>query len=390
MKQVIRRGIMDANGIKKDKDIYTLLIDGNSLLKLSLVDKRMNSRGEEYGAVFQFFWQMKKRLDDIDYNFVYVFWDGDGSGQLRYRYYPDYKSNRDKHYRDEEPKSDYERQLQDFYKRAMNYYRSKEHKPVKRNETEDESFKRQRMIIQNMLEHLFVRQMICDDVEGDDLIAYYVNHRKDNEHITIFSGDKDIMQLISDNVSVYMPQIKKTVTASNHKELMGYTHENVVIKKILCGDQSDAIKGIKGLGEKTFFTLFPEAVDRKLTIDEITDRTEELIEERRKEKKKPLKVMENIINKVTDGCQGEMIYEINKKIIDLSEPLLTDEAKEEIEALSYAPIDPDGRDYKGLYNIITENEMNELLDENKFSLLFSCFENVIAKEKKRYEESLDF
>lgn len=387
MKQVLKKQIIEDNNIDTEEQLRTLIIDGNSLLKLSLVDKRMNSKGEEYGAVLQFFWQMRKRITCNDFNFVYVFWDGDGSGQLRYKYYPDYKANRGKNYRDDEPQSDYERKLQEFYKRTIDYYKNKEKKPVKRNETDDESFRRQRYIVQNMLEHLFVRQMMCDDVEGDDLIAFYVKHKKKNEKVVIFSGDKDITQLISDDVSVYIPQIKTIVTPENHEKLIGYTHENVLVKKIFCGDASDNIKGIKGMGDKTFFNLFPEAKSRKVTIDEVIERSKQMIEERVSQKKKPLKVVENIVNKVTDGCQGDKIYEINKKIIDLSEPLLTDEAVKELCATMYAPIDPEGRDYGELYKIISDNEMNELLDEDKFSLLFSCFDRVINSEKKLYEKT---
>ena len=59
MRQTIRKQIRNANeDIIKEKDILTLLIDANNLLKISLVDKRMNGRGEEYGAVYQFLYQL--------------------------------------------------------------------------------------------------------------------------------------------------------------------------------------------------------------------------------------------------------------------------------------------------------------------------------------------
>ena len=58
-----------------------------------------------------------------------------------------------------------------------------------------------------------------------------------------------------------------------------------MLKKILCGDSSDNIKGVKGLGEKTFFELFPEVINEKVTLDEILQKTEKLIQERRENKK---------------------------------------------------------------------------------------------------------
>ena len=65
MRQTIRKQIRNANeDIIKEKDILTLLIDANNLLKISLVDKRMNGRGEEYGAVYQFLYQLHHLEDN--------------------------------------------------------------------------------------------------------------------------------------------------------------------------------------------------------------------------------------------------------------------------------------------------------------------------------------
>ena len=44
MKQVIKQSRKEANNLSDDKLIYTLLIDGNSLLKSSLVNKEMNAQ----------------------------------------------------------------------------------------------------------------------------------------------------------------------------------------------------------------------------------------------------------------------------------------------------------------------------------------------------------
>jgi 5'-3' exonuclease len=187
-------------------------------------------------------------------------------------------------------------------------------------------------------------------------------------------------------VCVYIPSLKKYISPQNHLKEIGYVHENVLIKKILCGDSSDNIKGIKGLGEKTFFDLFPQARTESYTIDRIIAESQVLIDERRKEKKKPLAVTENIVNRVTNGCQGKDIYEINDKIINLSNPLLTEEAKKEMSAIMYSPLDPNGRDYKNLYGIIQENEMIDMLSEDKFGNLFSAFHKLIDFEKKYFEK----
>lgn len=383
MKQVIRKTIAKANNIQTEPLLYTLLVDGNNLLKISLVDKRMNEKGEEYGAVFQFLYQLQKLLQKKDFNFCVVCWDGYNSGVLRYNYYPEYKANRDKHYEMASQMTDYDKKIAEYCKKVIDYH--KNHKAiVKRSETDDENFERQKSIIQQILDELFIRQYICDNVEGDDLIAYYCEHKKSNERVVIVSGDRDITQLINDEVCVYIPSLKKFISPKNSIQELGYTHENVVLKKILCGDSSDNIKGVKGLGETTLFKLFPEIKTQKTTLNEILERTKRLLEERKANKKKPLKSLENVLNKVTDGSQGEHLYEINKKIIDLSEPLLTDEAIQELESTMYAPIDPEGRDIKNVYGIIQENGMNDLLDENKFGSLFGGFERIITNEKKYF------
>ena len=389
MKQVVRKSRAEANNVSTEKNIYTLLVDGNNLLKISLVDKRMNGKGEEYGAVFLFLRQLGQLLQKKDFDFCIVCWDGDGSGVLRYNYYKDYKANRDKHYEMIGGMSEYDRKINEYVKKVLNYSKNNKQE-VKRSETDDECFQRQRALIQNILENLYIRQFIYDDVEGDDLIAYYVQHKKPNEKVVIVSGDRDLTQLINDEVCQYIPTIKKFISPKNSVEELGITHENTLVKKILCGDVSDNIKGIKGIGEQTLIKLFPEIKDTKTSIEAIVERSKQLLEERKADKKKPLKSLENIVNCVTDGIQGDKIYEVNKKIIDLSEPLLTKEALEGLQAEMYAPLGDDDRNINNVYNIIVENGMSDLTNEKVFGSLFGFFERIIKTEKTYFLKNATF
>jgi len=389
MKQVVKKNRAEANGVSNEKSIYTLLVDGNNLLKISLVDKRMNDKGEEYGAVFLFLRQLGQLLQKKDFNYCIVCWDGYNSGVLRWNYYNDYKANRDKHYELAGGMSEYDKYINDYVKKVLSYSKGIK-KEVKRSETDDECFQRQREIIQNILENLYVRQFIYDDVEGDDLIAYYVQHKKPNEKIVIVSGDRDLTQLITDDVCQYIPTLKKFITPKNSVEELGITHENTLLKKIICGDSSDNIKGIKGLGEQTLIKLFPEIKDKKTSLEAVIERSNELLEERKAAKKKPLKSLENIVNGVTDGIQGNKIYEINKKIIDLSEPLLTNDAIGGLKEEMYAPLGNEDRDIKNVYTIIKENGMNDMLDESKFGALFGMYERIIKMEKEYFSKNATF
>lgn len=362
----------------------TLLVDGSNILELSsLGDKTISSSGTEIGGIFQFFLQLKILLQKGNFRYVYVFWDGNNSGNLRYNLNKEYKLNRDKEFEDDDL-SDYMKEVNKKISNMYSYFKKKQKDPVKLAEQKKhkEIFYWQRDIIMEMLEELFIRQCVCDKTEADDFIGYYVSHKKDNERIVIVSNDRDLTQLISEDVIVYVQSLKTFVNTKNHTDIMGYNYQNVVLKKMLCGDASDNIKGIKGLGEKTLFNNFEEFKKRKVTLEEVIEKASKINEQRISEKKKPLKWAENIVNRVTDGCQGEKIYDINEKIIDLHNPLMTDEAKEVIEGMMYAPIDPTDRTMENLYNIIVKYDIDTLKDTTTFGNFFSEFMYLIDKEKK--------
>jgi 5'-3' exonuclease len=253
-------------------------------------------------------------------------------------------------------------------------------------ETEDESFARQKSIIQRILDELCIRQYEFENVEGDDIISYYVTAKKPDEKVVIVSSDKDLTQLISDTVVVYNPRKKEFITKDNAVDKIGIIPENIVLEKMICGDASDNIKGIKGVGNETLIKLFPQIKTEKLDLNAIIERSKALLEERKADKKKPLKSLENIINGVTMSCQGDKLYEVNKKIIDLSEPLLTDEAKEAMDNELYSPIDVPSMSIKNICEIVKEHKVNDILDETKFGNLLAPFSRIMMMEKRRYDD----
>lgn len=383
MKQVVPKKIINEQSDKLKITFNTLLVDGSNLLLLSSSgDKTLSSSGTEIGGIFQFFLQLKLLLQKGNFRYVYVFWDGKDDGILRKKIYFDYKANRDKDF-EEEGLSDYMKEVNKRVKFMQNKFFKKED-PVKLQEKQKhkEIFYWQRDIIMQMLEELFVRQCVCEETEADDFIGYYVSRKKSNEKIVIVSNDRDLTQLIAEDVIVYVQSLKAFVNTKNHTDIMGYNYQNVVLKKMICGDSSDNIKGIKGVGEKTLLTNFDEIKKRKVTLEEVIEKAKSINEERVKNKKKPLKWADNIVNRVTDGCQGEKIYEINEKIIDLKKPLMSTEAKDLLESIMYAPIDPTDRNMENLYNIIVNYNIDKLKDPTTFGNFFSEFMYLIDKEKK--------
>lgn len=380
MRQPIRRSVASANQVDTTKWVYTLLCDGNNLLKISLVNHRINEVGKDCGGVVTFLSMLGGILDKKDFDYCITAWDGNQSGILRYRYYKDYKANRDKNYSLHDSDTDYDRRINEYVKNVLSHSKSK-----KEEESDDESFERQKGIINSILEELCVRQYEFDSVEGDDIISYYVKNKRDDEKVVIVSSDKDLTQLISDTVIVYNPRTKTFITKDNCVKELGIRSDNVVVEKILCGDSSDNIKGVKGIGEKTLVKLFPQMLTEKVDLETVIELSRAMLDKRKEERKKPLKSLENIVNGVTDGIQGNMIYEINKKIIDLSEPLLTDESRAELDGELYSPLDVSNRKIRNIYAIVNEYKINDLMDENRFGEVFSHYQRVIKRERERYD-----
>ena len=368
-----------------EKYFNTLLVDGNNIMEVAFnSDKTISSKGKLVGPIFQFLLQLKIMLQKGNFRYVYVFWDGDNSGEYRAMLLPTYKANRDKNYDLDVAVglSDYMKQVNDKVKSMQEYFFNKNKNRSDDKKKEKEIFYEQRDVVMDCLEELFIRQCLCDKVEADDLIAYYVKNKKRRERIVIMSNDRDLTQLISEDVIIYVQSMKKFINTKNHTTELGYNYKNIKLKKILCGDASDNIKGIKGLGETTLFNNFPEFKEREVTLNEVIEKAKFINEERVKEKKKPLKWAENIVNRVTDGVQGDKIYEINDKVIDLKKPLLTDEAKKLMDNMMYAPLDPEGRSFSNLYSLLIESGIDELRDENRFSSFFSDFKGLADKEMK--------
>lgn len=408
MSQPVRQVIKEMHPELSAKPFYTLMVDGNNLLRQCMADTKINSEGIHYGGIFQFFLQIKLLLREFQYDYVYVVFDDTDSGILRYQLYNDYKANRDKNYAkhliSDEEESDYWKRLNRTIKgmeRAI-YNKKKKKKDDedlteeekiekearrRKKEIADENFERERNIIMMYCVEMYIRVLFDDKTEGDDFIAYYVLHKRPEERVVIVSTDEDLTQLISPTVNVYNRMIKKYLKPSNFKNIKGYPQENVLVKKIMCGDQSDNIGNIKGLSEARLFELMPEMAERPVTVEEIKARAKEKIDERIEQKKKPLQWCENIVNGVSNKTYDGDFYEINEKIIDLNHPLLTKSAIEDIEAMMYAPIDPEGRSFINLYSMIKRDGIEDLMDEKSFSNFFVEFNHLANREKRRFKEA---
>ena len=329
----------------------TLLVDGNNLLKILFYGvKEYYHKGEHIGGIYHFLNTLRRFIEEQNFDKVVVFWDGDSNSSARKLIYPKYKENRTSTETDQKK----------------------------------ESFYKQKERIKQYLEEMFVRQVEVNNNESDDLIAYYC-HISDDEQKTIFSSDRDLTQLISEKVSVYSPQQKRTYKVGDmikNKDLE-FPHYNIKTTKILCGDTSDNIDGIRYLGEKTLVKLFPEILENPITFSDILSKAEQLL----KEDKENTALKNLLTGKTKDGIYGEEFFVINQKIIDLSEPLITDQGKTIVEEYYKETLDPDGRGYKNLIKMMMDDGIFKFLPKTDDAWVgfLRPIMKLTRKEKKKFK-----
>jgi hypothetical protein len=92
MNQPIKRTVLENNPyIQHEASEYILIIDGNGLLKGSMIDSPCNFNGIRTGWILNFLWKIKILLHKRSFSKVFCVWDGENSGILKYDLYPDYK-----------------------------------------------------------------------------------------------------------------------------------------------------------------------------------------------------------------------------------------------------------------------------------------------------------
>ncbi len=100
-----------------------------------------------------------------------------------------------------------------------------------------------------------------DGYEADDVLASIVEKYKDEYEILIFTGDKDLLQLVSDNVKVALPDKAagvKILDRDGVKEHKGVYPDEICDYLAITGDTSDNVPGVKGIGDKGAIQLIEE------------------------------------------------------------------------------------------------------------------------------------
>jgi len=331
--------------------VKTLIVDGNNLLKIGFHGvKDFYNNGEHIGGTWHFLNTIRKFLEETNFNKVMVFWDSDTNSSQRKLIYPKYKMNRKSSPNDEE---------------------------------KTDSFNKQKTRVKQYLEEMFIRQLEVENSEADDLIAYYCQISLDEEK-TIFSSDKDLTQLISEKVLIYSPNLKSYYRFGDNIKFKNCSipHYNVMTFKILAGDTSDNIDGISLMGEKTLIKFFPEILDLKTSLTDILTKGELLLKEQ-----KTNVVLGNLLSgKTKEGIMGDDFFKINKKLVDLSEPLIDEKGKEMVREYYSESMDPDGRGHRNLIRMMMDDGFFKYLPKGDDSWVnfLKPFLKLSRKEKTKF------
>jgi DNA polymerase-1 len=291
------------DNIQEDQEISTpnkhdrvLILDGLNLFFRNFAMMNMvNPDGVHIGGLGGFFRSLGAMIRQTNPTSVYVVFDGAGSTVNRKNLLSEYKGTRN-------------------LSRITNW------EAFDNIEEEHDSKIDQIVRIIQYLKLLPVKTTILDKVEADDIIAVLAEKLVEKHDSTCFivSSDKDFLQLVTDKIIVYRPMEKEYYTPKVVEEKFGLLPHNFILHKTLLGDNSDNIKGVKGLGAKGIFKRFPELKTEELTLQDIFD-----ISAR--------KFKEHII--YSRIVQEQDRIKTNYKVMDLSVPMIDDRGKEHIDNL---------------------------------------------------------
>jgi DNA polymerase-1 len=225
-----------------------LLIDGNNIIfraYYAFQTQRLKTRdGKPTGAIYGFVRMLLKMLKERQPELVAVAFDT-SRNTFRKKLYPEYKAKR---------------------------------KPT------PEDLLDQIPMAHKAVEALGIKILKHEDYEADDLIGSAAEMLKKNYHVEVVTGDRDLLQLVDDNVLVELCQkgVSETreVDPQAFRDEYGFEPQGIIELKALMGDSSDNIPGVKGIGEKKGLAL----IQQFLTIDNLYKNIDQIDNEKMRQK----------------------------------------------------------------------------------------------------------
>ena len=220
--------------LPKSANDRILIIDGlNTFIRSFAVNPSTNEDGIHVGGMTGFLHSIGYAIRNIKPTRVIICFDGKGGSQRRRKLFPNYKSSRRVKHR--------MTRINDF------------------NSVEDEriAMAQQLQRLAQYLETLPITVLSPENIEADDAMAYISQQLYPESQCILMSTDRDFLQLVDDRVQVWSPTKKKFYFKDTIQEEFGISHKNFLMYRVLTGDSSDDIPGIRGAGTKTLQRRLP-------------------------------------------------------------------------------------------------------------------------------------
>jgi 5'-3' exonuclease len=240
--------IISSLGEKPTRNSRVLIVDSmNTFIRSFSTVNLMNPAGHHIGGLVGYLRSVGYAVKTFRPTRVILVFDGLGSTNNKKNLYPQYKANRNT-------------------SRVTNW-------DIFENKVdESEAMVGQMTRLIQYLKQLPVTLISIDKIEADDSIGLITQHferDKECKEITIMSADKDFYQLISEKTSVYSPTKRKTYKVKDVLEEFEVHPNNYLLYKVLMGDQSDNLPGVRGVGPKKAVKFFPLGDEQEHDIEEL-------------------------------------------------------------------------------------------------------------------------
>jgi len=260
-----------------------LICDGlNTFIRAFAVNPSINDDGLHIGGLMGFLKSLRYTSDILKPSRIIVVFDGKGGSIKRQKLYPEYKATR---------------KVKKRLNRNVDWGTAPQ--------DEEQSMIQQMGRLVEYLEQLPLTLISVDNVEADDVMAYISQQILTDSDIFLMSTDKDFLQLVDDRVKVWSPTKKKLYNKREVEEEYGIPSRNILTYRILDGDKSDNITGVKGAGLKSIIKYIePITEDKDFNVKDLIDYA--------KNSNEKIKLLENIKNSSNILKRNYLLMQLNK------------------------------------------------------------------------------
>jgi len=224
-----------------------LIIDAmNMFIRNYVMNPSLSATGSPIGGTKGFLMSLQKMTREIQPDNIVVVWDGGGGSKKRQALAKEYKEGR----------------------KPLKLNRA--YAGMTRLEESQNRYDQMKRTIE-YLNEMPVTQLMLEDVEADDVIAYICQMQSLKGKIKIIvSMDKDFYQLCDGETMIYSPVKDKFLTKKRIIEQFNIHPNNFALARAIDGDKSDNLEGIKGAGLKTIAKKFNFLLEEKsYTLDDL-------------------------------------------------------------------------------------------------------------------------